>query len=81
MRQVVPTIDIDGDDLATADEINQSMPRKIALRVYGTSGWDRDAFLLPGVILAIGIAAVVVVDRWLFRPLRSAPMLPDDGSS
>jgi hypothetical protein len=38
-------------------------------------------FLLLGVILVIGIAAVVVVDRWLFRPLRSAPMLPDDGSS
>jgi tetratricopeptide (TPR) repeat protein len=26
--------------------------RKIALKVYGTSGWDRDAFLLPGVDLA-----------------------------
>jgi len=26
--------------------------RKIALRVYGTSGWDRDAFLMPGVDLA-----------------------------
>jgi predicted aspartyl protease len=26
--------------------------RRIALRVYGTSGWDRDAFLLPGVNLA-----------------------------
>ena len=25
--------------------------RKIALRVYGTSGWDRDAFLMPGVNL------------------------------
>ena len=36
---------------ATADEINQVAPRKIALRVYGTSGWDRDAFLLPGVNL------------------------------
>ena len=22
--------------------------RKIPLKVYGTSGWDRDAFLLPG---------------------------------
>ena len=37
--------------------------------------------LLLGVILAIGIAAVVVVDRWLFGALRSAPKLPDDGSS
>ena len=26
--------------------------RKIALRVYGSSGWDRDAFLMPGVDLA-----------------------------
>jgi tetratricopeptide (TPR) repeat protein len=25
--------------------------RRIALKVYGTSGWDRDAFLLPGVDL------------------------------
>ena len=27
------------------------MPRRIALKVYGTSGWDRDAFLMPGVNL------------------------------
>jgi predicted aspartyl protease len=25
--------------------------RKIALRVWGTSGWDRDAFLMPGMNL------------------------------
>jgi predicted aspartyl protease len=25
--------------------------RRIALKVYGTSGWDRDAYLLPGVDL------------------------------
>jgi len=30
----------------------QGSGRKIALKVYGTSGWDRDAFLLPGVDLA-----------------------------
>jgi Flp pilus assembly protein TadD/predicted aspartyl protease len=36
---------------ATAEAINAQPPRKIALRVYGTSGWDRDAFLLPGVSL------------------------------
>lgn len=35
----------------TAEELDQEMPRKIALRVYGTSGWDRDAFLMPGVDL------------------------------
>src|SRR5262249_14111984 len=26
--------------------------RKISLRVFGSSGWDKDAFLLPGVDLA-----------------------------
>jgi predicted aspartyl protease/Tfp pilus assembly protein PilF len=26
--------------------------RKIALKVYGTSGWDEDAFLMPGIDLA-----------------------------
>jgi Flp pilus assembly protein TadD/predicted aspartyl protease len=37
---------------ATAEAINPQQPqRKIALKVYGTSGWDRDAFLLPGVSL------------------------------
>ena len=36
---------------ATADALNQTMARKIGLRVYGTSGWDRDAFLMPGVNL------------------------------
>ena len=37
--------------------------------------------LLLGVILAIGLAAVVVVDRWMFGALRGAPRPPDDGSS
>lgn len=36
---------------ATAEAINAQPARKIALRVYGTSGWDRDAFLLPGMRL------------------------------
>jgi Flp pilus assembly protein TadD len=36
---------------ATADSLNQNIARKIGLRVYGTSGWDRDAFLMPGVNL------------------------------
>lgn len=34
---------------ATADALAAVPFRKIGLRVYGTSGWDRDAFLLPGV--------------------------------
>ncbi len=36
---------------ATAEALNAKPTRKIALKVYGTSGWDRDAFLLPGVSL------------------------------
>ncbi len=36
---------------STAEAINVQPVRRIALRVYGTSGWDRDAFLLPGVSL------------------------------
>jgi tetratricopeptide (TPR) repeat protein/predicted aspartyl protease len=36
---------------ATAESLNSQPQRKIALKVYGTSGWDRDAFLLPGVNL------------------------------
>jgi Flp pilus assembly protein TadD/predicted aspartyl protease len=36
---------------ATADALNAAPARKIGLRVYGTSGWDRDAFLLPGMRL------------------------------
>ncbi len=51
----------------TAADLNQAMPRKIALRVYGTSGWDRDAFLMPGVNLrfqniAFNNFAVVVLN-------------------
>jgi Flp pilus assembly protein TadD len=35
----------------TASGLETRAPRKIPLKVYGTSGWDRDAFLLPGVDL------------------------------
>jgi Flp pilus assembly protein TadD/predicted aspartyl protease len=35
----------------TAGHFNQSAYRKIPLKVFGTSGWDRDAFLLPGMNL------------------------------
>jgi Flp pilus assembly protein TadD/predicted aspartyl protease len=34
-----------------ANELSTRAPRHIPLKVYGTSGWDRDAFLLPGVNL------------------------------
>ena len=38
--------------LATAREIETKPVRHIPLKVYGTSGWDPDAYLLPGVDLA-----------------------------
>ncbi len=38
---------------ATATALNRPEPeRKIALKVFGSSGWDHDAFLMPGVDLA-----------------------------
>jgi Flp pilus assembly protein TadD/predicted aspartyl protease len=38
---------------ATATALNRPEPdRRIALKVFGSSGWDKDAFLLPGVDLA-----------------------------
>jgi predicted aspartyl protease len=38
---------------AMAGLIQSSTPfRRIPLRVYGTSGWDKDAFLMPGVDLS-----------------------------
>ena len=38
--------------LGTAAALRMAPPRHIPLRVFGTSGWDQDAFLLPGVNLA-----------------------------
>src|SRR6185295_1103894 len=35
----------------TAQGLGSSPYRRIPLKVWGTSGWDRDAFLLPGVDL------------------------------
>ncbi len=37
--------------MSTANLLNVTLTRKIGLKVYGTSGWDRDAFLMPGVNL------------------------------
>jgi tetratricopeptide (TPR) repeat protein len=38
---------------ATATALNKPQSgRRIALKVYGTSGWDDDAFLMPGIDLA-----------------------------
>jgi tetratricopeptide (TPR) repeat protein len=37
---------------ATATAIGKDDARRIPLKVWGTSGWEKDAFLLPGVDLA-----------------------------
>ncbi len=37
---------------ATANAIAKTDVRRIPLKVWGTSGWEKDAFLLPGVDLA-----------------------------
>ncbi|MGE3706834.1 MAG: hypothetical protein AB7I13_16300, partial [Vicinamibacterales bacterium] len=38
---------------ATATALQRPVPSpKIALKVFGSSGWDRDAFLMPGVDIA-----------------------------
>jgi Flp pilus assembly protein TadD len=45
-------VDTGGEVISISAETAQTLPpsqyRRIPLRVYGTSGWDRDAFLLPG---------------------------------
>ena len=38
--------------LGTAATLTTRPPRHIPLRVFGTSGWDREAYLLPGVNLS-----------------------------
>ena len=37
---------------SAAISLDMTAPRHVPLRVYGTAGWDPDAFLLPGVDLA-----------------------------
>ncbi len=49
-------VDTGGQVLSISESTASSMPgppggRRIPLRVYGTSGWDKDAFLMPGVRL------------------------------
>jgi len=50
-------VDTGGEVISISRTTLQQMPpvapvRRIALKVYGASGWDPDAFLLPGVHLA-----------------------------
>jgi tetratricopeptide (TPR) repeat protein/predicted aspartyl protease len=55
-RQANFVIDTGGEVIsisqATASALGRPEGRRIALRVFGTSGWDKDAFLMPGVSLA-----------------------------
>jgi predicted aspartyl protease/Flp pilus assembly protein TadD len=57
---------------ATAAQIAAPSPfRRIPLKVYGTSGWDKDAFLMPGVDLefdALHLASTPVVVLNLTAP-------------
>ena len=49
-------VDTGGQVISISTDTARELPpmdlRKIALRVYGASGWDRDAYLMPGVDLA-----------------------------
>jgi hypothetical protein len=48
-------VDTGGEVISISAETARALPvspyRRIPLRVWGTSGWDRDAFLMPGVNL------------------------------
>jgi Flp pilus assembly protein TadD/predicted aspartyl protease len=50
-------VDTGGEVISISQATANRMPsregqRKIALKVYGSSGWDKDAFLMPGVDLS-----------------------------
>jgi len=49
-------VDTGGQVISISTDTARALPpvdlRKIALKVYGASGWDRDAYLMPGVDLA-----------------------------
>ena len=55
MRAAYFVVDTGGEVISistdTAEMLAPSAFQRIPLRVYGTSGWDRDAFLMPGVDL------------------------------
>jgi Flp pilus assembly protein TadD/predicted aspartyl protease len=48
-------VDTGGEVISISSDTAQALPpspfRRIPLRVWGTSGWDRDAFLMPGLNL------------------------------
>jgi Flp pilus assembly protein TadD len=49
-------VDTGGQVISISSDTARALPpmdlRRIALKVYGASGWDRDAYLMPGVDLA-----------------------------
>jgi len=49
-------VDTGGQVISISSDTARALPpaetRRIALKVYGVSGWDRDAHLMPGVDLA-----------------------------
>ncbi len=49
-------VDTGGEVISISQAIASALPRtelrKVPLRVWGTSGWEKDAFLLPGIDLA-----------------------------
>jgi predicted aspartyl protease len=49
-------VDTGGQVISISTDTARALPpvdlRKVALKVYGASGWDREAYLLPGVDLA-----------------------------
>jgi Flp pilus assembly protein TadD/predicted aspartyl protease len=58
LNSTLPTyfvVDTGGEVISISAETAQTLPaspfRRIPLRVWGTSGWDRDAHLLPGMSL------------------------------
>ena len=63
---------------ATAGQIQPATPfRRIPLRVYGTSGWDKDAFLMPGVDLEFSTIRFTAHSGRRLEPARAerAPRL------
>ena len=86
-RQANFIIDTGGEVIsisqASANALGKrSVGRKIQLRVYGSSGWDTEAFLLPGVNLVFDAGDSVpelLGDRPESRHAERTPRLPGRG--
>ncbi len=75
-------VDTGGEVISISSEMAQTLPaspfRRIPLRVWGTSGWDRDAFLMPGMDLDFDQHRVPELLAGRPEPARAqpAPRLP-----